>query len=484
MTMPPAQRVLIVRLPCHKVFPTGPLYLLSALNRGTPRPRLHLLDLALVDRRSQRRTLRDAVDGFRPDSIAFSWRDMQIFSPQDLDGAMRDAFLFFHHPSLLVKVAAALRGLLDITVFRSSIERNLGLIREGARRAGEPGKGGGRPGVRLALGGPSIRIFADRIRDRLPADVRVFDGPGLQPFFEQLEISSPDNLMEPGMDLEVVETAFPQWREYQGETVGVQTKLGCPHHCLYCLYGFLEGRAVRRRDPASVVAEVAGYARRWGSRSFWFTDAQLLSDKRDHEHLAAILQGMLSQGLDVEWSGYMRIHEVQAELARLMVRSGLHELEVSLNSGAPAVLEQLRLGFTVDEVMKGFQVLKDAGYAGRVLVNLSLNAPGETRETLLQTTAVVRRIKAMFGESRVVPVVFFLAIQPHTGLEAHALSTRHLRQGYDPLSVMPWDVLRLIYNPPPLGSLVGRACARSFARGDGARTGENVLAMIESELGK
>ncbi|HUJ75157.1 MAG TPA: radical SAM protein, partial [bacterium] len=291
-----------------------------------------------------------------------------------------------------------------------------------------------------------------------------------------------ENVMEPEMDLDVIEKSFPQWREYQGETVGVQTKLGCPHGCLYCLYGFLEGRALRRREPARVVREVAGYARRWGSRSFWFADAQLLSDRRDHEHLAAILSGILSEGLDLRWSGYMRIHEIQPELARLMVRSGLNELEVSLNSGAPAVLEQLRLGFTVEEVMKGFQVLKDAGYAGRVLVNLSLNAPGETRETLGQTIHVVRGIQALFGPSRVVPVVFFLAIQPHTGLEAHALSRGHLRPGYDPLSVMPWDVLKLIHNPPPLGRLIGRACALSFARGDGARTGEEVLSMIESGL--
>jgi hypothetical protein len=77
----PASRVLIVRLPCHKVFPTGPLYLLSALNRGTPRPRLRMIDLALCDPADHLRLVREAVAKFRPDAIAFSWRDMQIFSP-------------------------------------------------------------------------------------------------------------------------------------------------------------------------------------------------------------------------------------------------------------------------------------------------------------------------------------------------------------------------------------------------------------------
>ncbi|HUJ74916.1 MAG TPA: radical SAM protein, partial [bacterium] len=437
------------------------------------RPELKLLDLALVPRASQRHALQAAAAEHAPDVIAFSWRDMQIFSPQDLDGAMRDAFLFFHHPSPVRKLESAFRGLWDISVFKSAISWNLDLVRRAAAWF---------PRAQIALGGPSIRIFADRVSGRLPARVRVFDGAGLAPFFQHLGIQAPPDLIEPDMDLAMMERVFPQWREYKAETVGVQTKLGCPHRCLYCLYGYLEGRSVRRREPAAVVREVAAYVRRWGSRRFWFTDAQLLSNRGDHEHAAAILNGIMAERLDVEWSGYMRIHELEPELAGLMVRSGLHDLEVSLNSGSQAVIDQLHLDFTVEAVMRGFETLRAAGYQGRVLVNLSLNAPGETRETLRETIRVVRRIKAMFGDERVIPVVFFLAIQPRTGLESRALADRHLREGYNPLSVAPWDVLKLIYNPPPLGGMIGRACAVSFARG-GADVGERVLARLESQLG-
>jgi radical SAM superfamily enzyme YgiQ (UPF0313 family) len=279
---------------------------------------------------------------------------------------MRDAFVFFHDPSLLRKAGAALRGLADITIYKSSIARNIGIVRRAASMF---------PSAKVALGGPSIRIFGDRVRGRLPKRVRVFPEGGLETFFEYLGIQPPSDLIEPDINLEDVEEAFPQWQSYRGEVVGVQTKLGCLHRCLYCLCSFLEGRAVRRRDLARVVREVTGYARRWGSKRFWFADAQLLSDRRDHDHLGAILDGIMTEGLDLQWSGYMKIHEIQPSLASLMVRSGLHELEVSLNSGAQPVLDQLRLGFTVEQVMEGFEVLKNAGYAGRVLVNLSLNAP-------------------------------------------------------------------------------------------------------------
>ncbi len=466
-----AQRILIIRLPCRKVYPTGPVYLLSLLRRADPRADLRMVDLALVEPGRRRSALQAAIQEHRPDVVAFSWRDMQIFSPQDLDSGLHDAFVFFYDPSPVRRLAAAFGGLGDIFRYRSEIAGNLGLVAETARR---------NPGIEIALGGPSVKIFGEWLKERLPERVGVYPDQDLGRFFQSISLTLPADPIEPDIDLEYLEAAFPQWQAYREETIGVQSKQGCPHNCLYCLYGFLEGKRVRRRDPAAVVAEVSAYARRWGCRRFWFADAQLLSEPADAGHLSAILEGLCGAVPGLEWGGYLRIHEVDHGLASLMVRSGLHDLEVSLNSGSQAVLDELRLGFTVEQAMNGFQVLRDAGYAGRVLVNLSLNAPGETRETLQETLQVMERIRAVFGASRVVPVVFFLAIQPRTGLEERAIAEGRIRQGYDPLSVSPWNVLKLIYNPPPLGPLIGRSCARAFAEGAG---GDRILQLIGREIG-
>jgi radical SAM superfamily enzyme YgiQ (UPF0313 family) len=335
--------------------------------------------------------------------------------------------------------------------------------------------------VTFSLGGPSIRIFGESLRRRLPRRLRVFSEPGLEEFFQSLELPPPADPLEPGIDMEALEAAFPRWKDYEREIVGIQTKQGCPHECLFCLYGYLEGRHVRHRDPARVVAEIQGYARRWGTRRFWFADAQMLSVPRDHAHLAAILGGIIESGLSISWSGYLRIHELEKPLAELMVRSGLRDLEVSLNSGSQRVVDGLRLGFQVRDVMRGLSVLKDAGYGGRVLLNLSLNAPGETEESLRETLSVVRRVRGIFGGDRVVPVIFFLAIQPHTGLEEHAIAEGHIAKRYNPLSVLPWNVLRLIYNPAPLGRMIGRACVRAFTE-SAAEPGARILSEIESGL--
>ena len=469
-------RVLIVRLPCKKVYPIGPIYLAGALNRLIPASSLRLLDLALVEPEEQNIHLLKTIQEHRPDFVAFSWRDLQIFSPQDMDGAMRDAFTFFYDPSPAKKVQAAFKGLNHILKYRSTISENLSLVRETCRNFSNKGMVKG-----IALGGSSVRIFGDWLSKRLPSSVLIFPEASLGRFFEFIGLPVPQNPAEPGLNVQALEIIFPEWRNYWGGQIGVQSKQGCPQKCLYCIYGFLEGREVCRRDPSRVIDEIEAYFRRWGARWFWFSDAQLLSEPEDIGHLSTILEGLLRKEINVHWSGYLRINGLEAGLADLMVRSGLCDLEVSLNSGSQIVLDQLRMGFSVKEVMKGFEILKRVGYPGRVLVNLSLNSPGETRETLMETIDVVRRVQNIFGKDRVVPVLFFLAIQPNTGLERTALEEGRIKKGYDPLSPWPWDVHKLIYNPPPLGSLIGRCCALAF-RNYNDQFGKTILASLETEL--
>jgi hypothetical protein len=470
-------RVLVVRLPCAKVYPVGPVYLASLVHRAQPGAELRVLDLALVPPAQALARMSATAAQFKPDEIAFSWRDIQVFSPQDADGGFRAAFAFMYESSLPRLAAASLLGLREVLLYGSSISRNLRIVNRAAREL---------PGSRVSLGGPSVQIFADRLRSRLSPRVLLHSDPELGPFFRGAGLELPSDPMEPGLDLPYLESIFPQWAEYRGSTIGVQTKRGCPRECLYCLYPRLEGSLPRRRSPRLVAEEIEAYARRWGIRSFWLADAQLLSVDADRGHLAEILGRMAAARLDASWSGYLRVDQVDPELARLMVASGLRDLELSIGSGAQSVVDALRLGFSVEETMRGLANLKEAGYSGRVLVNLSLNAPGETRETLLETLAAVQRIRDLLGPERVVPVIFFLAIQPGTGLEALALEQGRLKAGYDPLSIWPWNAASLIHNPPPLGAMLGRACARAFrgskGGGDGSGSGDRVLAEIAQEL--
>ena len=66
------------------------------------------------------------------------------------------------------------------------------------------------------------------------------------------------------VDLPYLTSIFPQYREYVGECIGVQTKRGCPYDCAFCLYPYIEGKRVRYRPPENVVHDLSQYYHQWG----------------------------------------------------------------------------------------------------------------------------------------------------------------------------------------------------------------------------
>jgi radical SAM superfamily enzyme YgiQ (UPF0313 family) len=54
--------------------------------------------------------------------------------------------------------------------------------------------------------------------------------------------------------------------------MNVQTKRGCPYHCVYCSYPVIEGKKVRMLDPQSVVATIKRSVEK-GLDYFFFTDS-------------------------------------------------------------------------------------------------------------------------------------------------------------------------------------------------------------------
>jgi len=206
-----------------------------------------------------------------------------------------------------------------------------------------------------------------------------------------------------------------------------------------------------------------------------------LSDTTDDQHLAEILRGIKERRLDINWSGYIRVDRLKPNLADLMVGTGLRDLEIALNSGDQRIVDGLRMGFSVEEVIEGLKVLAHARYSGRIMIDLSLNSPGETPETLTRTLETFERIRCLLPGNSVLPVIFFLAIQPHTPLETMLIDNGYLKKSYNPMSVWPWALRKLIYNPPPLGRLIGRSCAEAFRKRpeDG---GSAVLSVLKSKL--
>ncbi|GMV48974.1 MAG: hypothetical protein NBKEAIPA_02048 [Nitrospirae bacterium] len=473
--------ILYIFLPCKKVYPIGVTYLADFIHRRKPEVRQRILDLSLFPESQRSQAVRDAAQEFKPDLVCFSWRDIQIFSPHEGDSSLEHAFNFYFASNPIKRVMASVEGLKQLYRYYSHIRANLSypwLIRKEF------------PKAQIMIGGGAFTAFADQLIEKLPEGTIGILGEGEDAI---LKVVSGDSLTgeryiiregkkilkgEQGapalldaltVDLPYLTSIFPQYGAYMDESIGVQTKRGCPYDCAFCLYPYIEGKRVRYRPPAMVVKDIAQHYHQWGARRFWFTDAQFITGKEAYPQCTEILERILSEKLEIEWSGYIRTSLITPDLAKLMVRSGVGDLEVAITSGSQEVLNNLHMGFKLERLYDGCRYLAEAGFKGKVILNYSLNSPKETEESLLQSVESYKKVASILGEERVFPLMFFLGIQPNTDLEHRLLEEGYLSAGYNPLMLTPTSIRKLLYNPAPLNKLIAKACLTAWQRKEGSR---------------
>ena len=475
------ESILYIFLPCKKVYPIGVTYLADFIHRRKPDVRQRILDLSLFPDAQRISAVRNATTEFKPDLVCFSWRDIQIFSPHEGDSSLEHAFNFYFASNPLKRVAASFAGVKQLYRYYSHIRAALSYPWLIAKEF---------PKAQIMIGGGAFTAFADQLIQKLPEGVIGILGEGEDAILKVIEgqslekeryilregktvrkgqQGSPALLDALTVDLPYLTSIFPQHREYLGESIGVQSKRGCPYDCAFCLYPYIEGKRVRYRPPSMVVKDISQHYHQWGARRFWFTDAQFITGKEAYPQCTEILERILAEKLEIEWSGYIRTSLITPELAKLMVRSGVGDLEVAITSGSQVVLNDLHMGFKLERLYDGCRYLAEAGFKGKVILNYSLNSPKETEESLLQSVESYKKVASILGEERVFPLMFFLGIQPNTDLEQRLLEEGYLSAGYNPLMLTPTSIRKLLYNPAPLNSFIAKACLMAWERKDGSR---------------
>jgi radical SAM superfamily enzyme YgiQ (UPF0313 family) len=475
--------ILYIFLPCKQIYPVGCTYLATYIHEHHPDIRQQILDLSQVSISERTQAVRQTAEAMRPDLVCFSWRDIQIFSPHEGDASLEQSFNFYYSSNPLKKITASLAGIRSLYQYYAGIRRNLSyawLIRKTV------------PTAQIMIGGGAFGAFAEQLIQKLPQGTIGILGEGETAVLKMVEGKPLDDerfityeggrtvigtgqsnlsLGDFQVDLPYITSIFPPYTAYASDCIGVQTKRGCPYDCAFCLYPYLEGKSVRYRPAVQVVKDIAQHYHEWGSRRFWFTDAQFITGKASYPQCTEIMERIISEKLEIEWSGYIRTSLITADLAKLMVRSGVGDLEVAITSGAQKILNSLHMGFMLERLYDGCRYLADAGFRGKIILNYSLNAPEETEATLAESIESYRKVAAILGEDRVFPMMFFLGIQPHTDLEHRLLDEGYLTSGYNPLTLTPSSIRKLLYNPAPLNKLIGKACLTAWGKAGGGRTG-------------
>jgi radical SAM superfamily enzyme YgiQ (UPF0313 family) len=500
---PGDHRVLLVRLPCNPIFPVGPIYLADHLHKQFPQMAQQILDLAAVPVLDVERVLDAAVRAFQPSLLVFSWRDIQIYAPVDGRGGnpLQNSFEVFYALNPLKRLRGALGGLQLMASFYGELWRNLRLVRRGLKRAEQFC-----PEATAVLGGGAVSVFYEQLSRSLPKGTVVSVGEG-EPLLEKLirgdSLASercfvvgeaprpgliheqPSGMEKTACDYTYIESIWPQlnWYLEGGDFyVGVQTKRGCPHNCCYCVYTVVEGKAVRVNPVEEVIAEMRQlYAR--GVRGFWFTDAQFIPARRYIDDAKELLRAIQAEGWsDIRWAAYIRADNLDAELAELMVATGMSYFEIGITSGSQELVRKMRMGYNLRTVLENCRLLARAGFREHVSVNYSFNVIDERPETIRQTVAYHRALEQIFGADKVEPAIFFIGLQPHTHLEQYGFDQGLIKPGYNPMSMLPWTARKMLWNPEPMGSTFGRICLEAFDRNP-EDFGRTVMDLLERDYG-
>jgi radical SAM superfamily enzyme YgiQ (UPF0313 family) len=463
------QSILYVWLPNEKIYPGGPVYLTDYVHKKAPDVEQNIIDLSLVEKKQRMKYLHNKIEENDPEIVAFSWRNIQIFSPNQGDNALEMSFKFYFDPNPLEKLKAGLFGVKSVLRYSSRTKELISYINSVKDR-------------KVVVGGSAFSLFADRLIQRFNEGVLGVIGEGEEVMLKIALGKWKEELLDERVifrngketirgtqevfvdiesishiNFEYIEKIFPDFKEYLDGYIGVKTKRGCPFTCMFCSYPFIEGRKLRFRKSKTVVDEISALQDNYGVRKIWFTDSQFISTPKTVSHCNELLEEIINRKLDIEWGGYVRVDKIDERLARNLIDSGIIHFELSITSGSQKLVDFMKMGYKIDKVIDACKLIKEAGYEGQeVILNYSFNAPNETKETLWESIDTYKKITDIFGKDRVLPYIFFLGIQPHTGLEKYAIETGHIRPGYDPLAINPRTAKKLIYNPAPFNKFLGR----------------------------
>jgi len=197
----------------------------------------------------------------------------------------------------------------------------------------------------------------------------------------------------------------------QGNIVGVQTKRGCSHHCVYCAYPFLEGQEIRCRDPKAVVEDIQTLVNIHGTKYIFFTDS-LFND--DEGHYMEVVREMKRQGVKVPWTAFFRPEGLTDGNLALMKETGLCAAEVGPDATTDITLKGLGKTFLFKDVVHCHDLLQSHKISS--IYYYMFGGPGETVETVREG------IKNILSLENAISFIFMgIRILPETSLYKIAL---------------------------------------------------------------
>jgi lipid biosynthesis B12-binding/radical SAM protein len=245
-------------------------------------------------------------------------------------------------------------------------------------------------GSKVVLGGAGFSLMPEPILDETGADFGIAgEGEALMVDFTnnaEKGVFPAERVLGPERKLSGAGIPSARYDEEimgfylrSGNIASVQTKRGCRHRCVYCSYPLLEGRRIRRRDPARVVDDMELLRERHGVKYVFFIDSVFNDSEGAY---LEVLNEMKRRGVSVAWTAFFRPTGLDDDVVGLMKETGLVSAEIGADAACDTTLKGMGKGFTFLDVRKCNELFMGQGIA---TANFYMfGGPGETRETVLE----------------------------------------------------------------------------------------------------
>ena len=381
-------RVLLISANTEKIhMPTLPLGL-ACVASATQKAGYDVAMVDLMVEKDTRSALKEAIEGFSPDIIGISVRN--------IDDQNMENPIFLLDP--VKEIVAGCRSL---------------------------------SGARIVLGGAGYSLFPESALSFLGADLGI-QGEGEVVFPELIErmergaslsglsglyvpshgfqckrafTKNLDTLPLPDTDL------LPIPSQKEKLWMPVQTRRGCPLSCSYCSTEVIEGRVMRRHSPEAIVQWMARW-RRAGIRQFYFVDNTF---NLPPSYAKKICRNLIDHGLNIRWWSILYPKQVDKELVGLMAEAGCEQVSIGFESGSERILKNMNKRFTPKEVHQISERLSEYGI--RRMGFLLLGSPGETRESVEESLVFADSVNLDF-----LKITAGVRIYPHTSLAKRAIA--------------------------------------------------------------
>jgi anaerobic magnesium-protoporphyrin IX monomethyl ester cyclase len=284
------------------------------------------------------------------------------------------------------------------------------------------------PQAVIALGGPHVTFTAEETLQTMPQVDVVARGEGDQILVDLAlrqaqdtarALAAGDGLERvPGIsfrrDGQIVENPAPppldvntlpmpafhllpmdryRWPELGGTFATILASRGCPFKCTFCSeWPFWRG-GWRPYNPEMVVEQLDVLVNRYGRDNIWFGDDCFNVDR---DHVAAICEGILRRGIDVNWyyQGRADLLVKHKDLLPLMRQAGNRMVQIGIEAANDEQRDELNKHLHTETIKDAVRLLRqnDIVCQGMMIVGQPTDSP----RTFEQKVRLIKRLDVDF----------------------------------------------------------------------------------------